>query len=32
MISKSSEGYSAGEEGYDLTRECLYLDSEIPNE
>jgi hypothetical protein len=32
MLSKSSEGYSSGEEGYGPTRECLYLDSEIPNE
>jgi hypothetical protein len=32
MLSKSSEGYSSSGEGYDLTRECLHIDSEIPEE
>jgi hypothetical protein len=31
MLSESSEGYSSGGESYDLTQECLYLDSNIPN-
>jgi hypothetical protein len=32
MLSESSKGYSSGGEGYDLNQECLYLDSDIPNE
>jgi hypothetical protein len=32
MLSESSEGYSTGGEGYDPTRECLHIDSEIPDE
>jgi hypothetical protein len=32
MLSESSESYSFGGEGYDPTRECLYIDSEIPDE
>jgi hypothetical protein len=32
MLFESSEGYSSREEGYDLTRECLHIDSEIPDE
>jgi hypothetical protein len=32
MLSKSSEGYSTGGEGYDPTRECLHVDLEIPDE
>jgi hypothetical protein len=32
MLSESSEGYSTGGKGYDLTRECLHIDSEIPDE
>ena len=32
MLSESSEGYSARDEGYDPTRECLHIDSDIPDE
>jgi hypothetical protein len=32
ILSESSEGYNNGGEGYDPTRECLHIDSEIPDE
>jgi hypothetical protein len=32
MISESSKGYSTGGEGYDPTRQCFHIDSEIPEE
>jgi hypothetical protein len=32
MLSKSSKGYSSGGEGYDPTRECFHIDSDIPEE
>jgi hypothetical protein len=32
MLSESSEGYITDGEGYDPTRECLHIDSEIPGE
>jgi hypothetical protein len=31
MLSESLEGYGTGGEGYDPTRECLHIDSEIPD-
>jgi hypothetical protein len=32
MLSKSSGGYSSGGEGYNLTWECLHVDSGFPKE
>jgi hypothetical protein len=32
MLFESSKGYSSGDEGYDPTRECFYVDSGLPEE